>query len=70
MEEDREILVCRAEELKDAVTLPVLQANSKTDKMMQMLREDIIKGRLRKELEDGGYKKCLQCSGCSDHEGR
>ena len=59
-EEDAEILVCRAEELTDAVTLPVLQHHSKMDKLMKMLREDIIKGRLRKELEDKGFKECFQ----------
>ena len=59
-EEDREILVCRMEELTDAVTMPILQRHTKADKILQQLQEDINKGRLRKELGHSGYKECFQ----------
>ena len=59
-EEDREILVCRMEELTDAVTLPILQRHTKGDPILQQLMEDIRHGRLRKELGHSGYKECFQ----------
>ena len=59
-EENQEIMVCRMEELTDAVTVPVLQRHTKADKDIQKLVEDIKKGRLREELRSSGYKECFQ----------
>ena len=46
--------------MTDAVTMPILQANTKADRLMQELMEDIKHGRLRKGLESSGYKECFQ----------
>ena len=58
-EEDQEVLVCRMEELTDAVTLPILQRHTRRNAMLQQLVEDIKQGRLRKELGDSGFKECF-----------
>ena len=59
-EEDREILLCRMEELTDAVTLPIVQRHTEGDEILQQLVEDINKGKLRKGLGHSGYKECFQ----------
>ena len=58
-EEDQEVLVCRMEELTDAVTLPILQRHTRRNAMLQQLVEDIKQGKLRKELGDSGFKECF-----------
>ena len=40
-EEDGEILVCRMEELNDAVTVPILQRHTKADDILQQVVQDI-----------------------------
>ena len=58
-EEDQEILVCRAEEMTDAVTLPVLTRHSQEDSTLKQLVKDIKRGRLSKELQETGFKECF-----------
>ena len=59
-EEIAEIMVCRMEELEDAITMPIPLRHTKADKVIQDLMEDIKQGRLRKELENSGFKECVQ----------
>ena len=58
-EEDQEILVCRAEEMTDAVTLPVLTRHSQEDSTLQQLVKDIKHGRLSKGMQETGFKECF-----------
>ena len=59
-EEDQEILVCRQEELVDAITLPMLREHTKTDKVLATLLEDVKAGRLSGELKQTEYKNCFE----------
>ena len=56
-EDDAEVIVNRVNKLTDAVTVPILQRYTKKDKELVQLREDMEKGKLRKEL--GKYKECF-----------
>ena len=58
-DEDREVLVCRQEELTDAVTLPILQRYTQQDKTLSQLVESIKTGRLQKDLASSGFKECF-----------
>ena len=57
-EEDAEILICRLEDLNDAVTMEVLQAYSKCDDTLAKIVEHLKVGiKLDKDLQDAGYKQ-------------